>query len=74
MRCEMRNKRGLKVRQYAAHLIDLTDFLDQFPGATLSQKIGVTKMNYIFLNSVLTSWINKAYVQGFDCEYITLKR
>ena len=73
MRCEMRNKRGLKVRQYAAHLIDLTGIFDQFPWATLLQKIGVTELNDIFLNSMPNSWIKQVYVQGFDCEYITLK-
>ena len=31
-------------------------------------------MNKILLNSIPTSWIKRAYFQGFDCEYIYLKK
>ena len=37
--------RSLSVRRYAACLIDLNDYLASFLGATLTDKIGVTKLN-----------------------------
>ena len=39
-----------------------------------SIKIGVTKLNYILLNIMPNIWSKQAYVQGFDCEYITFKK
>ena len=66
--------RGLKVRLYVAFLIGLNKYLDSFPGATLSDKIGVTELNEILLNSMPNSWYNQAYVQGFDCGYISFKK
>ena len=33
----------------------------------------MTELNGIFLNSMPSSWIKQAYVQGFDCEYFTFK-
>ena len=38
MRRRTRKPRGLKVRLYAARLININDYLDSFPGATLSEK------------------------------------
>ena len=38
----MEKPRCLKVRRYTARLIDLNEYLDLLPGATLSDKIGVT--------------------------------
>ena len=61
---------NLKLRRYAARLIDSNQYLDSFPGATLSDKIGVTELDNILSNSMPNSWSNQAYVQGFDCESI----
>ena len=41
MRRGMEKPRYLKVRRYAAQLIDLNEYLDLFPGDKLSEKIGV---------------------------------
>ena len=59
--------RSLRVRRYAARLIDLNEYLASFPGAILADKIGVTELNEILLNSMPSSWSRQAYVQGFDC-------
>ena len=40
----------------------------------MTDRIGVTKLNEILLNSMPDSWSNQACVQGFDCESITLKK
>ena len=61
---------GLKVRRYAARLIDINRYLTSIPGETVLEKIGVTKFNEILLNSIPNSWIKKAYVQGFYCKSI----
>ena len=45
MRHCMENPRGLKVRRYAVRLIYLNEYVDFFPGATMSEKMGVTKLN-----------------------------
>ena len=63
---------GLKVRHYAAHLVDLNEYWAGRPGSNISEKICVTEINY-FLNSMPNSCINQAYVQGSGCEYITIK-
>ena len=55
-------------------MIDLKKYSALFPGATLSEKIGVNELNEIFPNSMPNSWSKQAYVQGFDCEFITLKK
>ena len=67
----MKKTRSLTVRCYATQLIDLNEYSESFPGATLNDKIGVTELNEILLNSMPNSWSNKSYVQGFDCESIT---
>ena len=41
----MKKTRGLKVRRYAARLIDLTEDLASLPGANFSKKISVTELN-----------------------------
>ena len=56
---------SLKVRCYAEPLIDLNEYLSSFPGATLADKMDVTELNEIILNSMPTSWSKKAYIQGF---------
>ena len=62
--------RILKVRPYAARLIDLNKSLSSFLGATMDGKIGVTELNENILNSMPNSWSKQVYVQGFDCESI----
>ena len=39
----------------------------------MNNKIGITVINEIILNSVPNNWYKQAYVQDFDCEYIDLK-
>ena len=55
-------------------MIDLNEYLDSSPGTILADKIGVTKLNNIILNSMANSWSKKAYVQSFDYEYIPFKK
>ena len=74
MRRGVKKTLDLTVRCYAARLIDINDCLASFPGETLNDKIGVTKLNEILLNSIPRSWSRQAYVQGFDCESITFKK
>ena len=73
MRRRMRKPCGLKVRQYADNFIDLNKYLDLFPGSTMSDKIGVTELNEILLNSMPNIWIKQAYLQWFFCGSITIK-
>ena len=61
------------MRRYEARLIDLNGYLASFPGATMADKICVTELNEIILNSMPNSWTDRAYVQGFDCELISFK-
>ena len=44
MRHGMKTPQSLTVRRYAARLIDLNEYLASFPGATLTDKISVTKL------------------------------
>ena len=74
MRRGTEKPRALTVRRYAARLIDINEYLTSFPGATLNDKIGVTELKEILPNSMSNSWSRQAYVQGFDCEFITLKK
>ena len=67
MRFGMRNPCGLKVRRYAACFIDINEYLDFSPGATLSDKIGLTELNQKNLNIMPNSCSKKAYVRIFDC-------
>ena len=73
MRLGIRKLCGLKVRRYADQLVYLNEYLDVFPGAKISEIFCVTDIYKISLNSTPNSWSKKAYVQGFDYEYITLK-
>ena len=70
----MKKPQSLTVRRHAARLIDLNDYLASFPGATLTDKIGVTELNEILIKSMPNRWYKQAYVQGFDCESITFKK
>ena len=65
---------SLKVGSYAVHLIDLNEHLASFPGATIADKIGVTKQNEILLNIMTNSCSKEAYVQGFYCGSTSFKR
>ena len=58
------------MRLYVDSLIGFNEYLDFFPEAKLTDKIGVTEIDKGLLNSMPISWIKQAYVQGFDCEYI----
>ena len=40
----------------------------------LTDKIRVTELNEIFLNSIPNIWSKQSYVKGFDCEPITFKK
>ena len=62
------------VRVYAARLIGLNEHLASFPGATLSDKISVTGLDEILLDSMHNSWYKQAYVQVFDFESILFKK
>ena len=66
--------RSITLRCYVERLIDLNEYLVSFPGATLTDKIGVTAFNEILLNSMPTNWSKQAYVQVFDCESIAFKK
>ena len=44
--------RSLRVRHYAARLVDLNKYLTSFPGVTLSNEIGVTELDEILLNII----------------------
>ena len=74
MRCGIRKQCGLKVRRYEAHLIKLNKYLAPLSGEKLRHKIGVTKLNGKFLNSMPNSWSKQAYLRGYDCESITVKK
>ena len=72
--CAVKKKaRVVTVRRYVACLIDINDFFFPFPGDTLNDKISLTKLNEILLNSMPNNWYKLAYVQGFYCESITFK-
>ena len=60
----MKNPRSLKVRRYGACLIDLNEYLVFFPGATMADKIGVTGLNEILLNSMPNSWSKCLNIHG----------
>ena len=62
----MRNPRGLKVRRYAAFLIDLNEYLDVFPGEK-SSDFFVKDINEILLNININICIKQEYMQVFDC-------
>ena len=73
MRRGMKKARSLKSRSYAAHLVDLKKYLDSFPRVILADKIDITKLNEIILNSTPNSWSKQSYVQGSYCESISFK-
>ena len=74
MHQRMYKSRSLKLRRYAACLIDLNEYLDSFPGVTLADKIGILELNETLLNSTPTIWPKHYLVQVFDCESISFKK
>ena len=44
------------------------------PGTNMTDKIVMTEMDKILLNSMTNSWRKKAYVHIFDCGSITFKK
>ena len=74
MRLCTKNTCGLKVRRYPAILIYLNEYLASFPGATMADKIGITKIDGILLNSMPNIWCKQAYIQGLDWESISFKK
>ena len=52
MRRGMRKTHNLKLRCYAACMIDIDEYLYAFQGAKASDKIGETELNEILLNSM----------------------
>ena len=56
MRRGMKNTRVLKVRRYAARLIYLNEYLASLLWANLADKIDVTELIEINLNSMPISW------------------
>ena len=67
MRHRMRNPHGLQVRRYVARFIELDEYLTALPGEKISELFCVMELNEFMLNSIINSWMNHAYVQGFDC-------
>ena len=74
MRRRIRKHHGLKLRRYTDRSIDLNKYLASFPGANMTDKIGVAEINESLLNIMSNSWSKQAYVQVFDCKYITFKK
>ena len=74
MICGMRNTCELKVRPYAACMIDINDYLDAFPGGKASDNIGEIELSEIILISMPNRRSKQAYVQCFDCEKFTIKK
>ena len=73
MRRGTRKPHGLKVRHYTDNLIDLNEYLDLLTGANITDKMVMTEFNEMFWNSMPNIRSKQAYVQGFDCKYITFK-
>ena len=71
MRRGIRNPLKLKLRLYAARIIDINKYLSEFPGSKESDRIGERELNEILFNSMPNICSRKAYVQGFDFESIT---
>ena len=55
-------------------MIYLNDYLYSFPRYNFSDKIGITELNKISLNSMPNSWYKQAYAQWYYCEYTSFKK
>ena len=53
---------------------DISEYLDVLPVLKASDKIGEMELKKIPLNILPNGRTKKAYVQGFDCETIHLKK
>ena len=62
------------MKRYATRLIYLNGYLEYFTGATMADKIIVTELNEILLNSMPNRWSKQACVKGFDCGCIYFKK
>ena len=62
MHSRMRNPHESIVRRYAAYMIKLNEYLAAFPRGKVEDKIGVTELNDLLLNSMPNGWREKAYV------------
>ena len=64
MRCGMNKPRSIKVRLYVALLIYLNEYLIFFPGANLSDKIGITELIFLtlFIIANLSKSMRKALI------------
>ena len=63
-----------KVRHCAVRLINLNEYLASSPGKNLDDKIDLTELNEILLNSMPNIWSKQAYVQGFYFRSILFKK
>ena len=54
-------------------MIASNEYLAVLPGAKSSDNIIDMELNKMCFNSMPNSYSRQAYVQVFDCEYITLK-
>ena len=48
----------------------MNEYLASLPGGKLADKIDVTELNDIILNSMPNSSFKQAYIQGFGCKSI----
>ena len=69
----MRKSRELKLRRYAAILVNLNEYFSALLGEKASDKIGETDINEIIFYSMPNEWSKQVYVKGFDCKTITFK-
>ena len=69
----MRNISELKVRCYAAHMVEPNEYMTEFLIEKSNLKIGEIKLNGITFNSVTNVWIKQSYVQCFDSEKLHKK-
>ena len=52
----------------------MNEYLAYFPWDTLSDKIIITKLSKTLLNSMINTFSEQAYVQGFYCESIPFEK
>ena len=69
-----KKSRSQKLRRNLARFVDLNKCFASFPGGDLADKIDVTELDDIFINTMTNIWSKQAYVQGFDWKYILFKK
>ena len=62
----MKKPPGIKVRSYAACIIDLNEYLSVLPGAKESDKICEMELKEILLNRMTNICIRQEYMQRFN--------